>query len=468
LTKISGDSGNYYILDLEAIEGGVSLNYGREGFQKPNSSEDVFIINEASHIVYYVKGIELDGELHHYIKENGNLKDDIPPSKPEINIISGTETKDSEGNTYYITDVEIEIIPGKDNLSGVKGTNYSLDGGTTWYELGESSKVFKITQSGTHTIIAKTYDNSTSKNYSEQTLLTFEIVKSFSWTQNKTTVTNGKVTLEVGQTVTGYDAGTGSYNGGWCVLGAEEGKLLIVSQSDIEGNITFGGASGGNVDTNDLGTVKCEGGYKNGIYVLNDICSGYRNTTLADGVRSIKVEDINRITGFNPLTAESGLPYGNGTYRQYGQEVTYEMISSNTVKMTYLGGSTLQYELFDEATFMVIGDQEPLGVGEETTITSSYYTYNTSDYMTDNTSKEWLSKYGSIFFNNYWLANSYIKPGTGNIEYGLFIAKNQKVADGSVYVTDYLNTTSEAGVRAVVTLKSNINIDSTGVITLTK
>lgn len=468
--KDSADSGNYYIIDLEAIDGGLLLNYGRDGFENPNLSQDVFVVNETSHTVYYVRGIELNDQWHHYLNENGTITDNIPPSKPEIKVVSGTEKRDASGNIYYITDVEIEIIPGKDSLSGVKGTNYSLDGGTTWYELGETSNVFKITEEGIHTIIAKSYDKSTSKNYSEQTLLTIEIVKKFSWTQDKTTVTNGKVVLEVGQTVSGYDAGVESYNGVWCVLGAEAGKLLLVSQSNVQEDVTFGGASGGNVTIVNSGleyTVTCEGGYYNGVNVLNDICSGYKNTTLADGVRSIKAEDINRITGFNPQKAENGYPWGNDTYKEYGTEVTYKMTSSNTVQLVWGGGNTLDGELGEDATFVLLGKKEPLETNEEVTITNSYYTYNASDYMTNSVSKDWLSKYGNTFLNNYWLANSYINPGATNIGYGLFIARDQKVIGGELYGTDYLNNTAEAGVRAVITLKSNVNVDSLGVITLT-
>ena len=45
-----------------------------------------------------------------------------------------------------------------------------------------------------------------------------------SWTQDKTSVTNGEITLEVGKKVTGYSVKT---TGSWYVLGAEDGKLLI-------------------------------------------------------------------------------------------------------------------------------------------------------------------------------------------------------------------------------------------------
>ncbi len=49
--------------------------------------------------------------------------------------------------------------------------------------------------------------------------------------EDKTTVANGRVTLEVGQAVTGYTA-KWCRQWKWCVLGAENGKLLITTNSN--------------------------------------------------------------------------------------------------------------------------------------------------------------------------------------------------------------------------------------------
>ena len=57
------DNENYYIIDLSALEN-FSLNYGREyeGINETNVNDksDIYIINEQSHHIYYVKGITLD------------------------------------------------------------------------------------------------------------------------------------------------------------------------------------------------------------------------------------------------------------------------------------------------------------------------------------------------------------------------------------------------------------------------
>ena len=168
--KNVNDSGNYYIIDLTAMEG-ISLNYGEQGFNNPNTSEDVYIINEVSHVIYYVQGIEADGEMYHTIPEDENsINDTIPPSKPEIKIISGTVN--SEGK--YMSDVEIEMIPGKDNWSGVNKTTYSINDGTEIDITTLTNNILKITENGTYTIKLKTYDNN---GLSSQEEISFVIKK---------------------------------------------------------------------------------------------------------------------------------------------------------------------------------------------------------------------------------------------------------------------------------------------------
>lgn len=162
--KNSADNSNYYILDLSAIDG-ISLNYGKEGFENPNQSDDVYIINELTHTIYYVKGIELDGETYHYINaKNGSLTDNIPPSIPEIKIISGVQDEDG----VYITVVELEIIPGKDNWSRIRNTTYSINGGTEYDIMSLENNILELMENGTHTIVVKSYDNSNKVNYSSQ------------------------------------------------------------------------------------------------------------------------------------------------------------------------------------------------------------------------------------------------------------------------------------------------------------
>ena len=54
----ANDNNKYYEVDLNKL-GNITLNYG-----KKEDSTDMYIINEQSQEVYYLKGIEYEGELN--------------------------------------------------------------------------------------------------------------------------------------------------------------------------------------------------------------------------------------------------------------------------------------------------------------------------------------------------------------------------------------------------------------------
>lgn len=66
----ANDNDIYYIIDLSALEG-LTLNYGAN-----EEKDDIYIINEQSHHIYYAKGIEIDNVWYYTndIDENVELK----------------------------------------------------------------------------------------------------------------------------------------------------------------------------------------------------------------------------------------------------------------------------------------------------------------------------------------------------------------------------------------------------------
>ena len=60
------DGDNYYTINLEELDN-LSLNYGSNW---KLLGEDRYIINEESHVIYYVKGITYEGEEYHTIGSN--------------------------------------------------------------------------------------------------------------------------------------------------------------------------------------------------------------------------------------------------------------------------------------------------------------------------------------------------------------------------------------------------------------
>lgn len=73
------DSGRFYVIDLDKIEN-LTLNYGRDYDKitatstdtEINSYTDIYIINSASHNIFYVKGVKVDDDWYYtdYLAED--------------------------------------------------------------------------------------------------------------------------------------------------------------------------------------------------------------------------------------------------------------------------------------------------------------------------------------------------------------------------------------------------------------
>lgn len=67
--KQENDNDKYYIIDISVLDS-LTLNYGH----KEGTDEDIYIINEQSHHIYYVKGLELDGEWYYTNDEDERIE----------------------------------------------------------------------------------------------------------------------------------------------------------------------------------------------------------------------------------------------------------------------------------------------------------------------------------------------------------------------------------------------------------
>lgn len=155
--KNSSDNSIYYILDLEAMDG-LILNYGEEGFKNINASEDVYIINEQSHVIYYVKGIKLNGEYYHYIKNDKENISVIPPTTPQVKIASGELVTNADGTTYYLGAVCLEFVPGISSSIEIERTTYSINGGEEIDISTLTNNLYKLSDmTAQYSITLKTY-----------------------------------------------------------------------------------------------------------------------------------------------------------------------------------------------------------------------------------------------------------------------------------------------------------------------
>ena len=263
---------------------------------------------------------------------------------------------------------------------------------------------------------------------------------------------------------------------GWRVLGVKNGKIRLISEEFI-------GAGAYSDSSRTYYYLRGQKGYINGIEELNKISAIFGHGKGAEKAKSITVEDINGITGYNPETAK----YGKGYFYEYGNKVTYtrgegDTLSSSATNGQKWSGTENTCNYYDKAskTFKAL-------TSGNIQITSTHYYYNpltlgtdkvvsgTNEDGTVNTVYKMLFGYDKVgsdnyfrnFTNgkcaqNYWLASDCADAyGYGGVIWGL-----RNVYDGGVNGNEYRLYCSNGrersisyGVRPVVSLKSDVSLE---------
>ena len=318
-------------------------------------------------------------------------------------------------------------------------------------------------------------------------------------------ITNGEVTVEIGdyvdyncktgQSITSYKAQNGykdqtfttdSYNYGWRVLGVDEetGELLIISE-ELIGPVTGGGSSGSRT-TYILGGRE---GHVNGENELRKISTTYGNGEGATRARSIKVEDINKITGYNPNNVgvydpgqtDSGKKYGEDSIFEYGNKVTYTRSSRSKVQYSGTNGQS-GTGTYSQFTYYTGSEWKSLNVGENAILTNNAYFYY-PDTLTANSSGSTVGiaktsrPYKMLFTNSstgantsqsgttsgvsYWLGDQCFLTNSGFVYFNMRSVNSGYVESGntvSLCRSDGGTGISGYGVRPVVSLQLGISL----------
>ena len=301
------------------------------------------------------------------------------------------------------------------------------------------------------------------------------------WTQPdpiKPEITNREITIKIGDyvdydcttsdatytseaTKNGYGVQTfnaSSYNYGWRVLGVDKNtkQLLLISEDLVP--LTGGGDSGNR--TGQYYYLSGQNGYVNGIEELNNICSIYGTGIGATSARVVTVDDIDRITGYNPNNigkkdpnkTGSGTKCYSGKIDEYGNSVKYTLLSTgvkyeptnNVASRT--NTDCKQFTYYDE----VSKTWKNLTVNKSVTLkNNSYYYYPTT--LTDRDDKTATvgigvntTEYKMLFTNSstgadtansgkidnfyYWLGSSFVSTNDGDVRFGL-----RRVYLGNIY-----------------------------------
>ncbi len=176
--------------------------------------------------------------------------------------------------------------------------------------------------------------------------------------------------------------------------------------------------------------------------------------------RSITVEDINRVTGYNPTNQGDGTIYGVGEFWEYGSKVTYTASGSSTTNgNTYTGSITYEHI-----------DGKKIGVNNVTSITvkNTYYSYYPYLLTTSNSTTGECKgiptsspAYEMIFGkatdtsassgNNYWLASSYVYSDNKGVSFGIrSIYPEGRMGGCRLWRSNRGVDSDSCGVRAVV------------------
>ena len=279
------------------------------------------------------------------------------------------------------------------------------------------------------------------------------------WIKNGFTVVRGNDVLEIGDTIEYTATGT-TYNSGWRVLGADaEGNLLIMSMANVTRK-KLG---------DDSNLLQTQQSWLDGPELLDAECEAYgRGIGVVGKARSITVEDVNSITGYNPLIAA----YAKGEIHEYGNEVTYTWDTTDASNIKIKTSGTLNsktdstnylwdiFTWYDEKT----GKFPSVDKGATTlplpTIKGTRYSYYAPELTTIN--KQSHTKIYTMLFgdNNasYWLASLCVASANYGTVYGLRSIGSGYVDYCSLWVTTGGFNSNELGVRAVITLSSDITL----------
>ena len=199
---------------------------------------------------------------------------------------------------------------------------------------------------------------------------------------------------------------------------------------------------------------------------------------MAESARSMDVEDINRVTGYNPDVAN----YNSGNnVNQWKNEVTYTLSSDG--KIHYQGTkypTTDATSIYTSFTYWNGTDWIPLenATGKNSvTLTHDYYYYYPQTLSTTSSSETKINgsskAYALLFANTsngedsyYWLSSQYVLTHGGFCNFGVRVVGNGDVRGGDLCRSKGDAYSYSLGLRPVVSLKSDVKVASDGTLSM--
>ena len=480
------DYGNYYRINVSLLEN-ISLNNGGINNNEANEeTDDMYVVNEYSLTVYYLKGATFGGQKHYTITddfaEGGTAKDFYTkveyPIFPAITLKSNNSQDETVANTGEV--VTLKMISKYKQENFIKLPTVKINGEDVSDTLAWNNNII----TAKYTIP----EDSAKLGYGAQ--ITFEI-SDYSVKGEENQTINGQTITEVnfGKTVTrkyvtlvqAFEQGNikvGDYlnyndyvdksktyttvtseNGWgdqkyiatketyWQVLGLDETgkKLMLISQSPIKKEMKTSGTTE-KWEKSPYLVLKGAKGYINSKKVLNNI-SGIYSTNLGTA-QSITAEEINRLIG---VTVD------------YKNKKVYANSNPNTnLDILQVLGNQYTYKTGDYTPQGYVNNKTKATEGTKTSPATAYI-YEWSGLKIDATLQNMLFDKTTKADKNaksYWLAS----PSVGADSNGAFFDPGS-VVNGKVQVAGTLFFSYDAwcancyAVRPIVYLNSNITIE---------
>lgn len=251
----------------------------------------------------------------------------------------------------------------------------------------------------------------------------------------------------------------------WIVLGINNaGELLITSKEAIK------------TDEDKYFFLKGQEGFKYGIIELDNICKLYGNGIGAKDSRSIRIDDINKITKYNPMSVGNNQHYSEGNLNEYGNETIFYWNDSTFPYYEAANGvkGNLEQEhnnfyTFNENKNEFTNNEIKTGKMQYISkIKTNFYSYYI-DTLTDNVndSESAIKKFNKAYelisrAGSYWLASKTIETNEDGVYYGIrmYAGWSKKIAAGGFYSSYGNNNDGQGvGVRPVITISNDIRLN---------
>lgn len=172
--ELNPNNGNdFYVIDLKSMEG-ITLNYGRDydrvskDVTVTSGYEDIYIINEQSHTIYYPRGIDVQGVKHFtYIEDWKKVELSVVPiyTAEQLAKVGSGETLKINGENYTFSLEGNYLLKNDIDLNSIC---YKVDGTTqndkSWTPIGSESNPFTGIFYGNGHKLTNLYINTTAGN----------------------------------------------------------------------------------------------------------------------------------------------------------------------------------------------------------------------------------------------------------------------------------------------------------------